>query len=342
MSTFFDHHAAAVPTVGRGRVVVFAPSPSLTITIEERSNDGDIHLHAGGQGVWQARMVRALGADVTLCATFAGETGRVLRHLIEDEGFDLVSRDREGTGAAYIHDRRHGRRETIIETSGDPLTRHDLDELYGLTLREGMDSDIVLLSGPAGDEVLPADVYRRLAADLRTCRCRVMADLSGARLDAALAGRVDIVKVSHEELIADGRIDSDQPDAIIAEMRRIRDAGADIVIVTRAELPLLLLEDDQVHQVAAPIMEVVDKSGAGDSFTAAAAATLAGGGTVREAVTLGAAAGALNVTRHGLGTGDPAAIRRMSEFVRMAPIEAAMPTDIRMTPDQLTEFLTRE
>jgi 1-phosphofructokinase len=63
---------------------------------------------------------------------------------------------------------------------------------------------------------------------------------------------------------------------------------------------------------------------------------------VREAVTLGAAAGALNVTRHGLGTGDPAAIRRMSKFVRVTPIEAGLPTDIRMTPDQLAEFLTRE
>ncbi len=324
-------------------VVIFAPAPQLTITIEERDDEPEIHVHAGGQGVWQARMVRRFGPAVTLCFSFAGETGRVLNHILTDEGFGIVSVERDGQNAAYIHDRRGGTRSPIVETVGSDLSRHVLDELYGLTLREGMDAELVLLSGPAGD-VLPADVYRRLAADLRSCRCRVMVDLCGARLDAALAGHVDIVKISHEELLADGRISSTDSNEIVAAMRRIRDAGADTVIVTRAEQPLLLLRaDDSVLVVTNPRMEVVDTSGAGDSFTAAVAAMLAQGAELVDAVVLGAAAGALNVTRHGRGTGDAAAIRRLSALVRTARYGAdvdEVPPSVRL--DELPGILEIE
>src|SRR5690606_6896999 len=134
----------------------------------------------------------------TLCATFAGETGKVLQHLLDDEDIGFIAVKRAEIGAAYIHDRRDGERHAIIETPGDPLSRHDLDELYGITLREGIESDVVVLSGPVGESVISPDVYRRLAADLRQHDCTVMIDLAGARLNAALDGGVDIVKLSHE------------------------------------------------------------------------------------------------------------------------------------------------
>lgn len=308
----------AIPLGAEGRVVIFAPSPELTITIEDHAEAGDIHIHAGGQGVWQARMVRALGSSVTLCASFAGETGKVLQHLLDDEGIDFVAVKRAGLGAAYIHDRRDGDRRAVIETPGDPLSRHDLDELYGITLREGIESDVVLLSGPAGDHVLSPDVYRRLAADLRQHDCTVVVDLAGDRLDAALEGGVDIVKTSHEELLDDGRISANEPDQIVAAMREIRDRGCDCVIVTRADAPLLMLSAEGVRTVTTPTMEIVDTRGAGDSFTAATAVGLARGLTIDDAVILGASAGALNVTRHGLGTGDAASIHRFSRLVRVS------------------------
>ena len=34
------------------RVMVFAPAPILTVTIEQRSGEPDLHVHPGGQGVW--------------------------------------------------------------------------------------------------------------------------------------------------------------------------------------------------------------------------------------------------------------------------------------------------
>ena len=93
--------------------------------------------------------------------------------------------------------------------SDTELTRHELDDLYGATLVEALTAEVTVLSGPQGDGVIDDDVYRRLAMDIRGNGGTVVADLSGSRLDAVLAGGVDVLKVSEEELERDGRIERD-------------------------------------------------------------------------------------------------------------------------------------
>ncbi|WP_284228954.1 1-phosphofructokinase family hexose kinase [Arenivirga flava] len=306
------------------RLVILAPSPVLTVTIEEHPDGPDVHVHAGGQGVWQARMLRSLGAQVTLCSVLSGETGLVLGPLLGELGLQVSAVRRDARGSAYVHDRRDGEREPIAEAGGEPFTRHDLDELYALTVREALAVDTVLLSGPAEDDLLPAEVYRRLAADLGGLGKRVIVDLAGERLQAALEGGVALAKVSDEELERDGLIDGPGADAderdILRAMERMRADGAEAVIVTRRS-GTLLLDGDGARRVHGPEMEVVDSSGAGDSLTAATTLALDRGDPLDEAVALGTAAGALNVTRHGLGSGDGEAIHRLREHVRVEPIE---------------------
>lgn len=316
-------------------IVIFAPSPVLTVTVEDHPDGPDVHFHAGGQGVWQARMLRRIGAEVTLCCVLSGESGRMLRHLLDDEGIAVVAVEREARGGAYVHDRRGGERVKIVETGGAPISRHDLDEIYGLTLREGIGADLVILSGPAGDDTLPADVYRRLAADVRTAERPVIVDLAGERLTASLAGGVTVAKVSDEELLADGRVRENTTDQVIAAMKRMNDEGAAAVIVTRADKPFLVLVDRVLTEVTPPKMEIADTSGAGDSLTAGVAATLASGGTIEEAVMIGAAAGALNVTRHGLGTGDLEAITAMRELVTIRTLGGEAEGAVSLSPDEL-------
>ncbi|WP_166873206.1 MULTISPECIES: PfkB family carbohydrate kinase [unclassified Salinibacterium] len=323
-------------------VAVFAPSPVLTVTVEDHPDGADIHLHAGGQGIWQARMLRALGTSVTMCAVFSGESGRVLHHLLDDEGFHVLAVHRDGRGGAYVHDRRGGVRIKIAETAGEPLSRHELDKLYGLTLRAGLDAGTTILSGPAGLNILSPDVYRRLAADLRTAGRRVIADLSGERLTAALKGGVTVVKVSDEELLADNRVPDTSEEQLIAAMHRLQREGAENVIVSRAGEYALLLAEDEVSEVHMPKLQIADTTGAGDSMTAGVAATLAGGGTIEEAVALGAAAGALNVTRHGLGTGEAEAIYKLRELVRIHPAETDSTGLTRLSPADLARRVREE
>jgi 1-phosphofructokinase len=305
-------------------VVVFAPSPLLTVTIEDRAGQPDIHVHAGGQAVWQARMISTLGVTVVMCTTLGGETGELLGHLIPGEGVELLTVPVSARNGGYVHDRRDDDRDPIAEAPGAPLDRHEQDALYEAMLREGITHGTALLAGPNADQVIPASLYGRLATDLTANGCRVAADLAGDRLDAVLEGRPFVLKVSHEELLADGRADSEEPAALVKAMRELRDQGAGTVIVSRAADPALVLLDegddadgDEVLEIHVPPLQPAETRGAGDSMTAGVIASLVRGDPLREALRTGAACGALNVVRRGLGTGGEPAIRTLAERVEL-------------------------
>jgi 1-phosphofructokinase len=307
---------------GGGEVAVFAPSPLLTITVETgAAGVPEIHLHAGGQGFWVARMVARLGARVTLCAPLGDDTGRVLRPLIEAEGVAVRAVDVQAADGAYVHDRRSGERQVIAESPAGELRRHEVDDLYGAALATGLAAGVVVLTGPAHAGVVPSDLFRRLALDLRANGCRVLADLSGETLTAALRGGIDLLKVSHEEVIADGYAESGRSTHIAAGIDRLRQAGADQIVVTRAAEPALAHLDERWLEIVGPRLEPLDHRGSGDSLTAGLAVGMARGLAPEATLRLGAAAGALNVTRRGLGTGQRADIDVLSRYVTVRSVE---------------------
>jgi 1-phosphofructokinase len=305
-------------------VVVLAPSPLLTVTVEDRAGRPDIHVHAGGQGVWQARMISTFDVPVVLCATLGGEAGDVLEHLLPSEGVQLRAVRVDARNGGYVHDRRSDDRDPIAEAPGAPLDRHEQDALYEVVLREGIENGTAVLAGPNADQVIPASLYARLATDLSNNGCRVAADLAGERLDAVLEGGPFVLKVSHEELLADGRAESDDPAAMVKAMMRLREEGAGTIIVSRAADPALALPEDgdgeqDVVEIRVPPLQPAETRGAGDSMTAGVVASLVLGEPVHEALRIGAACGALNVVRRGLGTGGEAAIRTLAQRVELAP-----------------------
>ena len=183
---------------------------------------------------------------------------------------------------------------------------------------------MTVLSGPEdGAEVVPVDFYRRLTVDIRANGGRVVADLSGDRLDAVVAGGVDVLKVSDEELERDGLASSHG--SIEGAMRHLVESGAGAVIVSHGDENASALIDGEIVRAVGPALEPVETRGAGDSLTAAVTAGLARGGTLADALRLGSAAGALNVTRRGLGSGGRDQIERLAERVRLEPDEPPEP-----------------
>ena len=300
------------------RVCVFAPAPLLTVTIESKADGSchdEIHIHAGGQGFWIARLVAELGVEVVLCGSFGGESGRVAKALIDEEGIACRGIAATGSNGMYIHDRRTGERVETATMHGDPLTRHEADELFGIVLLEGIESTVAVLGGPTGPPIVPPSTYRRLATDLRENGTTVVADLSGEPLREVLAGGVDVLKISADELADEGRIERHELGEVVAAMRQLTTEGATHVVTTRAAEPALALVDGELMVIRPPRLTAEDHRGAGDSLTAGIAATVADGGELAEGLRIGAAAGALNVTRRGLATGRDEEIRRLADHV---------------------------
>jgi 1-phosphofructokinase len=233
--------ASPRPLPEAGRIAVFAPSPLLTITIEPGAGRPEVHLHAGGQGFWVARLAATLGADVVLCCALGGEPGRVLRGLIEAEPLTLRVATAPTANGVYIHDRRGGSRVEVVRVDSEPLARHASDELYGIALGAGLDADLMLMTGSEPENIVEADLYRRLTRDLRINGKLAIADLTGSLLRAVLEGGIELLKLSQEELVRDGYAASDMLPDLVEGAHALHAAGARHVLISRAAAPAVLI-----------------------------------------------------------------------------------------------------
>ena len=141
--------------------LVFAPSVTLTITVEGEAPGAEVHLHAGGQGFWIAQLMAELGARVCMASPFGGEPGAMLRAAIEEAGIGVRAVDMAGANGVSIHDRRDGDLEEIVDVPAKPLTRHEVDELYGAALVEALGTRVCVLAGAAEPPVAAANLYER-------------------------------------------------------------------------------------------------------------------------------------------------------------------------------------
>lgn len=306
-------------------LVVFAPSPLLTITVEAADTPTqEIHLHAGGQGFWVARMAALLGAKVSLCCALGGESGAVLGGLIARENVELLSVECDAPNGVYIHARRDGAmREQVARTESGRLSRHEADELYGLALSAALDAGVALLTGVDPPVVLDSEIYRRLAGDLRSNGVQVIADLAGSSMKAALAGGLDLLKISEEEVLAEAITRSSGKEDLLKALEKLHEDGAETVLISRAAKPALVL--DGAHgrylELTGPRVETLEPRGTGDSMFAALGASLAVGQELDLTLRLAMAAGALNATRHGLGTGTRQQIQRLSHHIAIKELD---------------------
>lgn len=304
------------------RISILVPTPLLITEITEpaahrnrSSHESDVHMHPGGQGLWVARMAGSLGADVSVSGPFGGELGSLIRTMLDGLGMQ-VNAVRFGYGnGGYVYDLRGEDRETVAHMPPPELSRHELDDLYGTAFVDALASDVLTVTGAEPGDVVPASFFGRLIRDTRDAGTTVVADLSGKPALAAVAANVDVLKISHEEVLDLELVAEDTAEALVSAGHMLLERGAGAVVISRAKDPALLVEKDSVREVSAPSITPLDHRGAGDSMTAGISVGLARGLDLVEAVALGASAGALNVARRGLGTGNRTTIEKFAREI---------------------------
>ena len=298
------------------RITVFGPHPLLTVTIERRGGEDDVHLHAGGQGVWASSMAGRLGAWPVLCGFAGGETGAVLTGLLASKPGERRLVATEAPTGCSVVDRRSGVRRLLAVRLSTAPSRHELDELVSATCSAALDGEVLLVCNPFPADALPPETYATLVADVRANGTRVLVDLSTPRLNAALEGRPDLVKVNDWELAEYVRGPVDGP-RLRRAAERLRAAGARAVLVTRGPEPALLLSDEHTCEIVGPRFDRGSREGCGDAMMGALAAALAQGRTWDDALVVGAAAGAANFLRHGVGTAAADVVQELAGRVEL-------------------------
>ncbi len=284
-----------------GRVVVVGSlNMDLRVLCERVPERGEtvigssLSFAPGGKGANQAVAAARLGASVAMAGRVGSDDfGRALRESLRASGVDvaLVASGKAATGTALVVvDERGENRIVVVPGANGEVLLADAEPL----LRDAR-GDLVLLQLE-----IPLATVRDVADAARRAGARVLLNAAPAASAArALAGLVDhlVVNESEAALLSGRAIGA--PDAERAAVEALVAAGFEEVTLTRGERGALHRARDGWLEAAAPQVDVVDTTGAGDAFVGGLAAAWSRGADRRAALALAVAAGSLAVTREG-------------------------------------------
>lgn len=266
-------------------------------------------------------MAAELGGHPVLCGFAGGEPASLLESLLNGGRCELrLVRTGAATGA-YVMDRRDGERRLVAASLSAPASRHEVDDLVSATVAAAMDARVLSLCGPYPNETIDPGPFAEIAADARAAGAEVHVDLSSPRLDAALRGRPALVKINDWQAAEYVYGPVDTPGLLRAAAQRMIDAGAERAVITRGGEPALALLGEEALWLVPPDCPVGAREGCGDTMMGALAAARARGMGWHDALRLGAAAGAVNFLRRGLGTGRRADVEALLPHVELRPLD---------------------
>ncbi|GAA0395671.1 ribokinase [Streptomyces luteireticuli] len=289
-------------------LVVGSANADLAVRVDRRPGAGETVLgtdlveSAGGKGANQAAAAARLGARTALLARVGDDAyGELLLDAQRSAGTDVRHVRVEGgarTGTAMIVVGPDGDNAIVVSPGANARLSPD-DVAAAAPLFAA--SAVVSLQL----EVPPATV-RAAAALAGEAGARVVFNPSPVpdALDPELLAAADPLVVNeHEARLLSG----DAAGSAADRARVLRERGARSVVVTLGGEGALALDGTAPEPVAVPGVAVraVDTTGAGDAFTGALAAQLAGGAPLVEAVRFAVRVGAASVTRPGAQSSYP-------------------------------------
>ncbi|MEX2112427.1 MAG: PfkB family carbohydrate kinase [Pirellulales bacterium] len=180
----------------------------------------------------------------------------------------------------------------LVENAG-PLAAGELQRFAGAFAELASTARLVVLTGSLTHGA-PPTFFRELAAQ---APCPVLLDIRGPELLAALACRPLVVKPNREELAHTLGDDLRDDAALHRAMHAVNEQGAQWVVITSGAAPVWASSQGRLYRFATPPVEVQNPIGSGDCLMAGLAWGLLDGMEPLEAICLGMAAAAENVTR---------------------------------------------
>ena len=259
----------------------------------------------GGKGVNVSLLLTSLGVENRALGIAAGFTGREIVRRLEEKGCqtEFVLLD-QGASRVNVKLQTAGGEETAFNGEGPEIPAQAVDELLE-KLSALSEEDVLVLSGslPKG---LPETAFPQLLEAARRPGARLVVDMSGDSLLAALPYHPFFIKPNEEELCqlfgVEGPLTVQEAKGYAQELQRL---GARNVVVSMGAKGALLLEEEGrclfCHGVRGAAVSTV---GAGDSLVAGFLYGWRLHGTAEGGLRWGVAAGSATAFRQGIATGE--------------------------------------
>jgi 6-phosphofructokinase 2 len=277
----------------------------------------------GGGGINVARAIVQLGGQATALVAAGGQGAAALAAMLADHGVPVrvLPAPGELRQNLAVRERASGRQFRFI-FPGPSWGPDDIAALAEALPGAVAPGDWVVLSGslPPG---MPGQAPRDLARALAARGAQVVADTSGPAL-AALAAPgtgLALLRMNREEAeTLAGHALPQLADSARFAAGLVESGAAEVAIVARgAEGSVLAAQAGRWHAPAA-VVPVVSRTGAGDSFVAAAVLALAAGAALPEVLAQGVAAASAAVTTPATELCDRATAARLLPACAARPI----------------------
>ena len=252
----------------------------------------------GGKGINVSRILRELGHDSVAWGFMGGFTGRFITDALEKDGlktdFTPIAAD------TRINVKIKAEEETEINGKGPAVTPAEIatfkEKFAHLTA-----DDVVIFAGSLVPN-LDDDFYFELIKIIQEKGAQFVIDTTGESLRKALQEKPLVVKPNNHELAELFGVEFSGIDDIIKYAQKLREMGAQYVMISMAGDGGLLVTADGVYRSLAPQGTVVNSVGAGDSMLAGFTGTYADTHDPVEAFRYGLASGSATAFSEDLAT----------------------------------------
>ncbi|MFO8089336.1 MAG: 1-phosphofructokinase family hexose kinase [Desulfatiglandaceae bacterium] len=254
----------------------------------------------GGGGVNVCRAIKKLGGESKLLYPAGGLTGKRLQELLDQEGLDHRPFPIEGLirESLVILEESTGR-QYRFGMPGPEFQKYEWEQSLNALSAVKPTPDYLVASGslPPG---VPTDFYARVARGGKERGAKVIIDVSGEAMKAALKEGVYLIKPNIREFRELVEKEIKEESQIKAEAQKmVRSGRCEVLVISLGAAGALMVSEEITEHLLPPTVPIVSKVGAGDSMVAGIALSLARGRPLKESVLFGVAAGAAAVMTPG-------------------------------------------
>ncbi|MBW6487035.1 MAG: 1-phosphofructokinase family hexose kinase [Syntrophobacterales bacterium] len=271
------------------------------VVAERKLYCGVPRFEPGGGGVNVSRAVKKLGGESLLLYPAGGLTGDRLKELLDEEGLNHQPFPIEGLirESLVILEESTGQ-QYRFGMPGPQLQQKEWEPFVQELAAMEPSPDYVVASGslPPG---VPPDFYARVARAGKKRGAKVIIDVSGEPLEAALHEGVFLIKPNVREFrgLVVGENIKEESQIKTEAQKMVKSGRCEVLVISLGAAGALVVSEEFAEHILPPTVPIISKVGAGDSMVAGIVLSLARGNPLRESVIFGIAAGSAAVMTPG-------------------------------------------